>query len=146
MLVRRAKQQDLPAILRLYKKGLVEVDEKYLESLLVKKIVDSFLLAPCFLLEIDGRIQGMAGFTTVTIAHNGVASLADYMFYVEPEHRSMKTLGALVDAAKEFAREHEMPIRVDFISQNDEELRKRLLTRHGFTVALVVGVFDGKNS
>lgn len=86
----------------------------------------------------------MAGFTTVISSHDGKARLADYMFYVEPQHRSIKTLGRLVEAAKDFAKEQDLPLRVEFLSQNDEQLKKRVLKMHGFEVVAVVGEYNGR--
>lgn len=140
--VRVATSSDIPRILDLYKKGLEEIGLEYSESLLLKKIINSYHLAPCFVLEED-EIVGMAGFTVVTTSHNGDARLADYMFYVLPEHRNIKSLGRLVSAAKDFAKEHDLPLRLEFISQNDEELKKRVLKMHGFEVVCIVGEYHG---
>lgn len=139
-IVRQATSNDIPEILGLYKASLDEMGEDYQEHLLVKKIINSYNLAPCFLLVIDDIIAGMAGMTVVTIAHSGVATLADYMFYVLPEYRNSKNLGGLTKAVKDFAKEHNMPVRLEFISNNnDENLRKRVLRMHGFDTVCVVG-------
>ena len=142
-MIRQATTKDISVILELYKKGLEELGcHDWQESLLLKKVVNSFYLAPCFLLELD-EIVGMAGFTTVTTSHNGVATLNDYMFYVLPEHRNIKNLGGLVEGIKSFADEHMMPLRLEFITNNDEELRKRVFKLHGFKVCSVVGEYHG---
>lgn len=143
-MIRKATPKDIPHILRLYKAGLEELGLKYSESLLLNKVVTSYHLAPCFLLDIDG-VVGFAGFTMVTESNSGQEVMADYMFYVEPEHRNMKELSKLVGAAKDFAKGHGFPLRVEFILNNDEELKRRLLKMHGFDVALLVGVIDGKD-
>lgn len=85
----------------------------------------------------------MAGFTTVTTSHSGVATLCDYMFYVDPDVRSIETLGGLVKASQEFAKEQGMRMRIEFISRNDEKLRKRMFERFGFDVVAVVGGYNG---
>lgn len=139
-MVRKAQPKDFGLILELYKKGLDELGLEYKESLLVKKIVNSWHLAPCFLIE----DYGVAGFTTVTSSHDGKARLADYMFYVEPEHRNIKTLGRLVEAAKDFAKEQDMPLRLEFLAQDNAELRARVLKIHGFDVVCVVGEYNGQ--
>lgn len=142
-MIRKATPKDIPEILELYRKGLEELGQKNIkESHILNKVVISYHLAPCFLLEIDDIIVGIAGLTVVTTSHNGVASLADYIFYVEPEYRSIKTLGVLVDSAKNFATENALPLRLEFISNNDEELRKRIFRLHGFKVSSVTGVYN----
>jgi hypothetical protein len=142
-MIRKATKDDFHSILELYRKGLEELGEtNIVESMLLKKVVNSYQLAPCFLLVINDNIAGMAGFTTATTSHNGVASLVDYMFYVEPEHRNIKNLGDLVQSAKEFAIEHALPIRLEFVTNNDEETRKRLFKLHGFEPSAVVGFYN----
>tara|TARA_R110002020_G_scaffold95809_1_gene229607 strand:- start:654 stop:1085 length:432 start_codon:yes stop_codon:yes gene_type:complete len=143
-MIRKATASDIPYILDLYKKGLKEIGADGKESLLLNKIVTSYHLAPCFLLEVGGEVVGMAGFTIVTQSHDGSTRLADYMFYVEPQHRSIKTLGRLVEAAKAFSKEHDLPLRLEFISRNDEELRRRVLKMHGFEVVCVIGEYNGR--
>lgn len=144
MTIRQSTPADFPYILALYKKGLEDVGlTDWKESLLLKKIVNSFHLAPCFLLVNDDKIVGMAGFTTVISSHNGVASLSDYMFYVEPEFRNHKTLSKLVKAAKDFADKHAMPLKLEFISKNDTKLRERVMRLHGFKDIAVIGVYNG---
>lgn len=141
--VRKATPKDIPQILRLYESGLRELGETDTkEEFLLRKIVNSYHLAPCFLLIIHGKIVGMAGFTVMTSSHNGVASMIDYMFFIEEEHRKLKNLSALVNAAKHFASETKMSIKIEFFTNNDEELRKRLLKMHGFRVVSVCGVYN----
>lgn len=144
MLVRKATPNDIPEILEMYKLGLEENDmSDYKEELLLKKVVNSFHLAPCFILVIDGKIVGMAGMTAVTSSHSGVASLADYMFYIYPDSRDIKSLGALVESIKDFAKSHSLPIRLEFIVNNDEALRRRVLEMHGFKPSALVGIYNG---
>jgi hypothetical protein len=143
-MLRQATTKDIDDILPLYKAGLEELGlTDWKESLLVKKIINSFALAPCFLLVIDDKICGMAGFTLCITSHNGVATLSDYMFYVLPEYRNIKNLGGLVEEAKQFATVKNFPIKLEFICNNDEKLRKRVLEMHGFKVFSVTGVYNG---
>lgn len=141
--VRIAAPDDFDEIARLYKAGLTELGQKYDDEKVLNKVVTSYYLAPCFLLEIDGKICGIAGFTTVTSSHSGDASLADYMFYVEPKHRNMDSLNALTGAVKDFASAHKLPVRLEFLSHDDEAVKKRLLKRHGFEIGAIIGVFHG---
>jgi len=144
MLVRKATKEDFPEILRLYKSGLEEIGEEYKESLLTDKIIKAFQCAPCFLLVINDSIVGMAALTASFVCYNGSITLSDYMFYVEPRHRNLKRLSGLVEACKDFAKQHDFPLRLDFISQKNEQLRIRLLRMHGFEIHSVVGVYNGR--
>ena len=137
--IKIATGEDLHDIIELYQKGLEELGEPFKYELLVKKVTESYILAPCFLVVFNDKIVGMAGFTLVTTSHSGVASLADYMFFVEKEHRNIKTLDTLMKAIKEFAMSHDLQVRVDFLT-GSLKARKRLLARYGFKVSSLVGV------
>lgn len=142
MQVRKATKEDIPKVINLYKSGLIEAGEPYKENAIVKKVVSSYLIAPCFLLVIDDTICGMAGLTVITSSHSGDAMLGDYIFYVEPKYRNIKTLGALVNACKDFAVAHSLPLRVDFKCHNMPAKRERLLRYFGFNIHSVVGVYN----
>lgn len=146
MKVRKASSEDLREVCRLYRAGLDELGYKYDDNLVEKKVSNAYYCAPCFLLELDGRIAGMAGLTAGVICYSGEVTLSDYMVYVEPEHRSLPHLSGLVNACKDFASEQKCSLRLDFVSENDEKLRIRLLKMHGFQVGSIVGVFDGRNN
>ena len=143
-MIRQATPKDIPVILDLYNKGLIELGEtNIVESCLLRKVVNSYHLAPCFLVVKNDNIIGMAGLTVVTTSHNGVAQLCDYMFYVQPEHRNINILSELVENIKEFARDSDMPIKLEFITDNDQNLRERVLKMHGFKVYSVSGIYHG---
>lgn len=140
-MIRKATFDDVPTILGFYKAGLKELGEDYVEAYASNKVVNSLYLAPCFLLEVNDIVSGMAAFTMVTTSHTGVATLSDYMFYVQPEHRNIDNLSGLIEAAKGFADETGLPIRIETLTDNDEYARKRLFKMHDFKVFSVVGVY-----
>lgn len=143
--IRQAETKDIKAIVELYKKGLEALGyNDWKEDLLIKKITESFVLAPCFVIEKDDKLIGMAGLTLVTIAHSGVASLADYMFYIEPEARNIKTLNALVSEVKDFAAQNNFPLRLFFTLNEDEAVKRRLLKVNGFKIDNIIGTYNGK--
>lgn len=141
-MIRKATAQDLDDVIKLYRAGLTELGEKYSDSLTMNKVLTCFYLAPCFLLVINDKICGIAGLTVVTSSHNGDASLSDYMFYILPEHRSLRTLNSLVKEVKAFAQEQNLPLRLEFVSSGDEKLKERLLTMNGFKIGGVIGVYN----
>lgn len=144
MIVRQATPKDIPDILDMYKKGLIDLGlDDFKESLMLSKIVASYHLAPCFLVEINDKICAMAGLTVNTISHSGVASLADYMFYVEPEHRNLKVLNSLVREIKKFAEDNDMPLRLDLTFKADLKVKERLLEMNGLEPYALVGVYNG---
>ena len=142
-MIREATPKDIPYILDLYRKGLEELGETNIsESCMLRKIVNSYQLAPCFLLEIDDIIAGIAGLTVITSSHNGDATLSEYMFYVLPEHRSLKNLSGLVEKSKAFASQNDFPLRLQFFTDQDQKVRERLFEMHDFKVIAVVGVYN----
>lgn len=143
-MIRKATPSDIPYVLELYTKGLNEIGyDNIKESYLLNKVITSYHLAPCFLLEVEDEIVGMAGLTVYIQPWSGEATLNDYIFYMKPEHRNTRNLGGLVDNCKEFAKEKGIPLRVNFIVNNDEDLRKRVLKKHGFEVKSVLGEYNG---
>ena len=106
------------------------------------KVVISLNLAPCFLLIINDKIVGIAGLTSNVLPWSGKATLCDYMFYIKPDYRSLSNFGGLVEACKKFSDEVGLPLRFEFISKNDEALRKRIYKMFGFEVSSVVGVYN----
>lgn len=145
-MIRKAKSTDIPRIIELYRESLDEIGVNHLDSLTSKVVTDNFFLAPCFVLEINGTIRGIAGLTVSFIPWSGDATLKDYIFYVEPEHRNIDNLGGLVSNCKDFADELGTPLQVSFIVNQDEELRRRILRRHGFEVVSVLGEYHDKKT
>lgn len=142
-MIRKATPKDFPCVIELYKAGLTETGANYSDSLVMAKVVNSFHLAPCFLLVKNDSIVGMAGLTFVTSSFSGDVILSDYMFYIEPEHRSLESLSSLVESAKQFADETKFPFRLEFIIHDDDALRRRLLKMHGFEPKAIVGIYNG---
>lgn len=141
-MIRQATPKDIPYILELYHDGLAEMGEtNIVEALLLSKIVSAFHLAPCFLLVKDGKVVGMMGLTVITSSHNGDASLIDYMFSIQKEYRNMRNLSAFIKEAKVFAKENNLPLKIESLASDDEEVRKRLFRMHGFRVLSVTGIY-----
>ena len=141
--VKQATPKDFPRIVELYEEGAREMGETDIDkNIVLKHVSAAYQLAPCFLLTNDDRIDGMAGFSVVASSHNCVATMIDYLFYIKSEYRWLKNLSALFEAAKTFAKEHKMPLRIEFSANKDEELRKRVLTMHGFNIHAVVGMYN----
>lgn len=142
-IIRPATKDDLLKVFEMVEAALIEVGAPYTKKHIVDKVTYSYYLAPCFLLEIDGNICGMAGLTVVICSWSGNATLADYMFYIEPQYRSLSNLGGLVEKSKEFALQNQTPLRLEFVT-GSEEVRKRLFRMHGFKVDCVVGTYGKK--
>ena len=141
-MIRRANKDDFPEILRLYKEGLDELGRKYNENLLQDKIEKAYNLAPCFLLEVCGKICGMAGLTLGNDTETGRITLTEYLFYIEPEYRNFVRLCGLVEECKQFADTHDFPLRLEFQIIKKTAVHERLLRRCGFKAKAIVGVYN----
>lgn len=143
-MIRQATTKDIPHILELYKAGLEEIGyTDWQDNLLMKKVTESFVTAPCFLVEFNGKVLGMAGLCLVVTSHSGVATLMDYMFYVDKSVRNIKTLSGLMKEIKQFAIEHNFPVRLNFTcNDSDEKLKRKLLEKYGFKVRFVTGGYN----
>jgi len=143
-MIKVAEGSDIDVILSLYRAGLDELGDKYQENLILKKVVTSIHLAPCFLLQIDDTICGMAGLTTLVCSPSGQATLTDYMFYIKPEYRKLKHFSELINATKDFAVEKNLPLRLQFTTNISEKLRNRLFDMYGFKVVSVIGEYNNE--
>ena len=140
-LYRKAERKDFPRVCDLYIAGLQELQVEYDKEWVQRKIERAYYCAPCFLLEVDGKIVGMAALHMGQHHFTGDLTLTDLLFYVEPEHRNIRRLSGLVEACKAFAREHDIPLHLNFHTNIDIEKRVRLLRMHGFDVTSVSGVY-----
>ena len=104
MLVRNATIADLPTVYRMAWDGYKELKDVAPEAvdpdLLWNWVLKAHTQAPQVLLEKDGEIIGFWGLCTVRAAWSYDYVLADYMFYILPEHRSMKATKQLKDAVR----------------------------------------------
>lgn len=142
-IIRIAKEEDHDKVIELYIKGLKETGAKNIsQSLVVKKVVSSYPKAPCFLLVIDGNIVGIAGLDAGILPWSGEPTLTDYMFYIEPEYRSLSNLGGLVEECKRFAVDMKLPLRLDFIVNDDEAVRRRLFKKHSIEPISITGAYN----
>lgn len=146
-LIRKATKDDLMFCMELFKRGLEENGiTDYHDSLILNKIIVSYHQAPCFLLEKDDKVIGMASLNMGVISYSGKPILVDNMFYIRPENRSLENLNKLVKSCKDFAEEHSLPLRFDFLSNDNEKLQKRLYRMNGIKVLSVTGVYDASSS
>jgi len=143
MEARQATFDDLYEVAEMYEEGLIELGVLRInKDSIMQEVITSYYQAPCFLLEDCGSIKGIAGLTISRSSHNGVASVTDYMFYIQPEYRNLSNLGVLVKLTKTFAKENAMPLKLDLIVDNDLKRKTRLLEMHGLNIRYVSGVYN----
>ena len=147
MLIRYAEEKDLPTVYKLCWAGQRELKEIIPErvdpDLLWNWILKAYSQAPQVLLEKDGEIIGLWGLCTMQAAWSYDAVLADYMFYVLPEHRSLKATKRLKDAVCSVADQHKLTLRLSYLFTGKMPLHARIFAMMGFTVRGFIGFYKG---
>ncbi len=146
-MIRYAKEQDLPQVYKLCWEGYKElkeiVPEKVDPDLLWNWIVKAHSQAPQVLLEKNGEIIGFWGLCTTKAAWSHDLMLADYMFYILPEHRSLKATKQLKDAVCEVADNFNLTLRLSYLFKGKMPLHARIFGMMGFTVRGFIGFYKG---
>ena len=141
--MREATINDFPEILRMVKAMREELGQDYKESYVVNTILQSLKLAPCFLLEKNGKICGMAGLTVFFDGFTGQATLSEYGFYIDPSQREYSAFSGLIDKCKEYANKVNMPLILSFQANTDNDFKIKLFKRKGFRIESIVGEYNG---
>lgn len=147
-MIRFATLNDLPKVFELCMMAMEELKDRLPLSLSAEKlsnsILDNWALAPCFVLEKDGQIEGFYGLTAYKPFYSEQATLGDYMLYLTPSHRNYKNLSKLSKAARDFANEQKMPIDLNFIANSKQDLKARFLENMGAEIIGVKAVYRGQ--
>lgn len=149
MRTRNADESDLSTVYKLYMAALQEIKEYVLQPDAEKcagVVARAFYSAPCVLIELNGEIIGFAGLQRVTPAYSNEKHLEEYMFYIKPEHRSLKAAKALSDGAKAVANEQQLPLYMrHMVKTSDVSNKEKFLRRWGYRPdALLVRYEGGK--
>ena len=147
MLVRYARESDLPTVYRMSWAGYKDLKdvapERVDPDLLWKWVNTAYKQAPQVLLEKDGEIIGFWGLCLTRAAWSYDTLLADYMFYIRPEHRSIKATKALVRAVKDVADQLNLTLRLCYLFKGKLPVHVRIYHMMGFSVSGLVGFYKG---
>lgn len=147
MLVRNAEIEDLPTVYRLAWAGYKDLKEIVPETvdpdLLWNWVVKAHKQAPQVVLEKDGEIIGFWGLCTTKAAWSYDFILADYMFYILPEHRSMKATKRLKNAVCDVADSLNLTLRLSYLFKGKMPLHARIFCMMGFTIRGFIGFYKG---
>jgi GNAT superfamily N-acetyltransferase len=144
---RYAMREDLAEVLEMYISALKEIQD-YIEPIsedrCSKTVFENWLRAPCVLLEKAGQIIGFAGFNSAIPEYSESTILREYMFFIKPEHRSVKAAKTLSDTAKKTADSVGLPLYMShMVFEHDVNKKANFLKRWGYKV-LNIGVKYGK--
>lgn len=148
MKTRYAELEDLPEVAAMYLTGLKEIGDLALKpnpEKCMDEVINSAAHAPCILLAKDREICGFAGLKTVIPSYTDQAILREYMFYIKPEHRSLKAAKILSDAAQAVSKKFNLPLRMGHIALGKNvHKRAKLLEAWGYKI-LTIGVSYGES-
>lgn len=148
MKTRYAERKELADVLELTWRGYKELEDiapvTYKPDLIYKDIIlPSWHRAPCVLLEKDNEIIGMWGLTTYRVHGSAESILADYMFYILPEYRSIKAVEALKKAVLDVADQFKLNMKLTYLFTDKKDAHIRLFEKVGFRITGVQGVYEG---
>lgn len=147
--VRYADEEDLPQVVRMYITALHEIDgDKYKLNLVKcgRLVWESFVKAPCILLEKSKEIIGFCGLRTGVLEYCDDAYISEYMFYIKPEYRSMKTARVLSKSAQSVADKFKLPMYfTHLIGDKPVEVREDFLNRWGYKPVAINCIYEAQN-
>ncbi len=147
--VRYADEEDLPQVVRMYITALHEIDgDKYKLNLVkcARVVWESFVKAPCILIEKSKEIIGFCGLRTGVLEYSDDAYISEYMFYIKPEHRSYKTARVLSKAAQSVADKFKLPMYfTHLIGDKPVEVRENFLKRWGYKPTAINCIYEAQN-
>ena len=112
-------------------------------DLLYEWVNKAYTQAPQVLLEKNGEIIGFWGLCTVKAAWSYETMLADYMFYILPEHRSYKATKTLKEAVCNVADKHKLTLRLSYLFKGEVPLHARIFGMMGFKIRGFIGFYKG---
>lgn len=146
---RYANENDLAKVLGLYMTALKEINDPYVKpnaEKCARQVLFAWSQAPCVLLEKLGEIIGFAGLKTVIPDHSDQNIISEYMFYIKPEHRSIKLAKMLSDEVQAVADRFGLPLyfthRLNGLSVDHKE---KFLKRWGYEPVAVNCVYGGSH-
>ncbi len=131
-----ATRDDLPAVVSMALKipdelGFDKLPKKDITKV-TEMIFTRWLEAPIFVYKEDGKILGMVGVMVDELWWSNEKILVDYVFWIEPEHRNLKIMNALIGAVRDFATLNKLPAITTFMSKDRTEAKAELFRRKGY--------------
>lgn len=144
MITRWADIDDLPYVFVLYIQALRELDMPHDEQKAMMYVMECYNHAPCVLLEADGDIVGFAGLRTVDKPWGGGVHLEEYMFYVLPQRRGMKSWRMLCKAVQDVSDRFQLPFYGRHMLQSDIKTHERMIKAAGAKPVAFLAVYGGE--
>lgn len=145
MKFRYAEKEDLPEVYVMYLAGLTEMGEEYDEKDALDFVLFCWSQAPCILLLKDGNIIGFAGLKTNTPAYNkSRIHLSEYLFYIQPANRGLKSWRMLCKATQEVSDKFNIPFVGTHYLSGDIPNHERLIRMAGATPKAILSVYGGR--
>lgn len=143
--VRYAEKEDLPEVYVMYLEALRETGRRYNDAKALDYVLLCWSQAPTILLEKEQQIIGVAGLSTSTTPYGYDVSLTDYVIYVRPEYRSIKTWEALTKAIQGVSDRFQIPFIGDNLISGDIKAQERLIRRAGAKPIAIKAIYEAKH-
>lgn len=144
MKTRYAESEDLPQVYAMYISALQDLGEVFKEDLALDFMIRCWSKAPCILLE-DNGIIGFAGLNTFTVDISGKDFLREYMFYIKPPYRGIRSWRALSKAVQETADKFKLPFVGDHRLQGNINHHLRLIKMAGARPLSIQAIYGEHN-
>ena len=132
LITRYADKEDLPEVYVMYLQGLADINaQRVNEEKALNNVLLNWAVAPCVLLIKDDEIVGFAGLTTLVSSFSDVVILKDYMFYIQPAHRGIRSWRTLCKAVQDVADKYNMPFIGEHLLSGDSKHHERLIKMAG---------------
>lgn len=104
---------------------------------------EKWLESPIFVFKgKDGKIQGFVGTQITEFWWSNKRVVNDFIFYVLPEHRSLKVFNELLRALRDFGKLNDLPVVCNFMSNDRHEIKEKAFERQGFKKSGMIMAFN----
>lgn len=144
-MIRYATPEDLPTVFKMYCDALKELGDEYEPQDAFEYMCRCYDHAPCILLEDDGII-GFAGLYTYAPLYNRKkVYLREYMFYILPKHRGVKSWRSLCKGVQETADKFNLTFVGEHRLQGSIKHHERLIRMAGAKPYAIISTYGEKN-
>lgn len=138
---RYAEKDDLPLVYSMYIAALTERECKINENKAMGHVLFCWSQAPCVLLLKDEEIIGFAGLKTIAIPFNDVVVLGDYMFYIVPKSRGIKSWRTLCKAVQDVSDKFKLAFVGEHLLNTDIKIHLKMIDLAGAKPKAILSVY-----
>lgn len=142
---RYAEKDDLPSVYVMYLEALKELNEPHDEKDALEFMFYCWSKAPCIILEDGANIVGFAGLNVYAPAYDRKRlELREYMFYVSPSYRGIKSWRVLSKAVQKTADKFNLTFVGEHRLTGSIKHHERLIRMAGAKPKAIISVYGEK--